>query len=72
MLKQPGTHEAIGGIVPTLQEAKMLIEKAGGTINRIEEGHAVGGVSKHTYPHINYTTPSGSKATLRVEGAYFH
>jgi hypothetical protein len=31
------------------------------------EGHAVGGVSEHTYPHINYTTPSGAKATVRVE-----
>lgn len=66
LLKQPGTHEAIEGIVPTLEEAKALIQKAGGTIDRIEEGHAVGGVSEHTYPHINYTTPSGAKATVQV------
>jgi RHS repeat-associated protein len=67
LLKQPGTHEALEGIVPTLEEAKQLIQQAGGTIDRIEEGHAVGGVSEHTYPHINYTTPSGSKATVKVE-----
>jgi len=66
-VKNPGTHEALDGIVPTIEEAKELIQKAGGTITRIEEGHAVGGVSEHTYPHINYTTPSGSKATVRVE-----
>jgi hypothetical protein len=66
-LKQPGTHELVEGIVPTVEEAKQLIQKAGGTVDRIEEGHAVGGVSEHTYPHINYTTASGSKATVRVE-----
>ncbi len=68
LLKQPGTHEAVEGIVPTLEEARELIRQAGGTIDRIEEGHAVGGVSEHTYPHINYTTPSGSIATVKVEG----
>ena len=67
LLKQPGTHNAIEGIVPTLEEAKALIQKAGGTIDRIEEGHAVGGASEHTYPHINYTTPSGAKATVEVQ-----
>ncbi len=67
-LKQPGTHEALEGVVPTVDEAKQLIQKAGGVIDRIEEGHASGGVSDHTYPHINYTTASKSKATVRVEG----
>lgn len=66
-LKRPGTHEALEGIVPTLEEAKYLIRQAGGTIDRIEDGHAIGGVSQHVYPHINYTTQSGAKATVRVE-----
>jgi hypothetical protein len=63
----PWIHEIVEGIVPTLEKAKQLIRSAGGTIDRIEEGHAVGGVSEHTYPHINYTTASGSRATVRVE-----
>ena len=60
--------QALQGVVPTVDEARRGIEKAGGVIDRIEEGHASGGVSDHTYPTINYTTASKSKATVRVEG----
>lgn len=49
------------------EEGNELIRQAGGTINRIDEAHAGGGVSDHVYPHINCTTPSDAKATLRVE-----
>jgi hypothetical protein len=66
-LKRPGTHEALEGMVPTLDEAKALIRASGGTIDRIEKGHAIGGVSRHTYLHINYTTASGAKATIRIQ-----
>jgi RHS repeat-associated protein len=68
VLRRAGTHENIGDIVPTLKEGVEMIKKAGGTIERIDKvGHAAGGVSDHTYPHINYTTSAGEKATLRIE-----
>jgi hypothetical protein len=47
-------------------EARNLIEAAGGTVDRVEEGHAAAGVSKHTYPHINYTNAAGAKATVQI------
>lgn len=51
--------------IPTEKEARKLIEEAGGTVKRVEE-HAPGGVSTHTYPHINYTTKDGTKGTIRI------
>jgi RHS repeat-associated protein len=66
IVRTPGTHEALEGLVPTFEEAKELIQEAGGTIDRVEE-HAPGGVSPHAYPHINYTTASGQTATLRIQ-----
>jgi hypothetical protein len=65
-LQQPGTHQSLDGVVPTVDEAVELIRASGGRVVRIERGHAAGGVSTHTYPHINYTTASGAKATVRV------
>jgi hypothetical protein len=44
-----------------------MIEESGGTIDRIEEGHGAGSVSPHDYPHINYTTASGLKATVQIQ-----
>jgi len=76
-LMKPGTHEMIAGEVPTRAEATEMIQQGGGEIQRggagepmdpgEEFGHDPGGVSDHTYPHINYETPSGVKATVRVE-----
>lgn len=62
-----GTHETILGKIPTQQEAKDLIIEAGGKIERIEGAHPVGGISTHTYPHINYYTASGQKAAIRIQ-----
>jgi RHS repeat-associated protein len=63
-LKTPGTHEHLDEVVPTRQEAERLIYLAGGKIQRIERAHGARG---HPYPHINYITETGEKATLRVE-----
>jgi hypothetical protein len=56
----------MGGTIPTQEEAVRMIAHNGGSIDRIEEGHAPGGVSPHTYDHINYTTSSGNRATVQV------
>jgi len=55
------------GKVPTKEEALHMISDAKGQITSIEEtGHAEGGVTPHTYPHINYTTKSGVKGTIKI------
>jgi RHS repeat-associated protein len=59
-----GTIETVGGRIPTQAEANMLIEDAGGTVQRIEPPHLPPNV--HQYPHINYTTSSGVKGTVRI------
>jgi hypothetical protein len=53
--------------VPSEEEAVKMIEDAGGKVERIEEGHAPGGVSPHENPHINYTTASGAKGTIEIQ-----
>jgi hypothetical protein len=65
-LKNPGDHPDLNGKVPTRQEANQMIQEAGGSVDRNDPGHAPGGVSTHTDPHVNYTTPSGQKATVTV------
>jgi hypothetical protein len=63
-----GILRAVGNKVPTYEEAVMLIEQARGTIQRVEGPHAVGGVAAHIdFPHINYTTPGGTKAHLQIQ-----
>jgi hypothetical protein len=59
------THTDVGGIIPTRVEAERLIYQAGGKIERIQKAHPPG--KGHTFPHINYTTAGGTKATVRVE-----
>jgi RHS repeat-associated protein len=66
-LKQAGTHENLGGKVPTREEATRMIEESRGTVDRQDAGHAPGGVSTHTEPHINYYTEAGQKATVIVK-----
>ena len=74
-LNQPNTPqgttdlpEGVDGKVPTRTQAKQMIEDAGGKVIRGEEtGHAPGGNSPHTYPHINYETAQGMKGTIRVQ-----
>lgn len=64
-VKGGGTLEAVRGKVPTQLEGEMLIDGAGGSIERIHAGHLP--PNPHTYPHINYYTPKGVKATLRIQ-----
>jgi len=45
-------------------EAVELLKKAGATIERIEAGHLP--PNPHCYPHINFTTPTGAKGTIRI------
>ncbi len=53
--------------IPTRSEAEALIVGIGGTVNRVEAGHHPSGVSRHTYPHINYTTSNGVKGTIQIK-----
>jgi hypothetical protein len=66
-LRQAGTHETLGGKVPTQDEAIKMIEESGGRVDRIEEGHGADSVSPHDYPHINYYTEGNVKATVRIQ-----
>ena len=66
LLNVAGTHEEVLKIVPTEAEARELIKAGGGAVERVEEGHSASGVSPHTYPHINYVTHAGEKATVRI------
>ncbi len=61
------TGDDLEGKIPTVEQALQLIEDAGGTVTRKDlEGHPEGGVSTHTYPHINYETAEGRKGTIEV------
>jgi len=66
-VKKGGTIENFNGNVASEAEARRLIEQSGGTINRVEGAHPKGGVSNHNYPHINYTTSSGVKGTIKIK-----
>lgn len=63
----PGTHKTISGKVPTQGEGEALIESGGGRILRVEEAHEP--PNPHTYPHINYETSSGQRATIKIQSA---
>lgn len=65
-LDEPGDHETVGGRIPTEEEAVRMIAHNGGAVDRIEPSHRPGGVSSHTYDHINYYTSSGDKAAVQV------
>jgi len=73
LLNEPNTSQGtvdrrdLLGKVPSEEEAVKMIEDAGGKVERIEEGHAPGGVSPHENPHINYTTSSGAKGTIDIQ-----
>ncbi len=73
LLNEPNTSQGtvdrrnLLGKVPTKDEAVKMIEDAGGKVERIEEGHAPGGVSTHPNRHINYTTSSGAKGTIDIQ-----
>jgi len=52
------------GRVPTVREAQDLIRASGGTVTRIEGPHNA--PNPHNFPHVNYTTQSGARGTIRV------
>lgn len=60
------THEAFGGKIASREEATALIRDARGRVDRIEGPHEA--PNPHNYPHINYTTGSGVKGTIRITG----
>jgi hypothetical protein len=63
-----GVIRTVKGKVPTYEEAVALIEKAGGTIQRVEGPHAAGGVAGHIdFTHINWTTAGGTRSHLAIE-----
>lgn len=66
-VRNGGTIEEVNGTIATQQEAIDLINASGGKIVRIEEAHPEGGLSPHTYPHINYETSSGVKGAIRIQ-----
>jgi hypothetical protein len=65
-----------GKEIPTREEATQMIEEGGGEIDRgrfgepmhegEEFGHPEGGPATENYPHINYRTPNGVKASVKV------
>jgi hypothetical protein len=65
-MDEPGTHRTIGGKIPTIQEAIDMIQSNGGRVECVDSAHPEGGVSTHTYPHINYYTSQDAKATVEV------
>ena len=44
-----------------------MIDENGGKVTRIEGPHGQDSVSTHDYPHINYETSTGAKATVRIK-----
>jgi RHS repeat-associated protein len=60
-----GTLKTVGRTIPTRAQAEMLIEDAGGTVQRIEGPHLP--PNPHQYHHINYTTSSGLRGTVQIK-----
>jgi hypothetical protein len=56
----------IDGKVPTQEEAVAMILESGGEIVRIEDAHAIGGDSTHTFPHINFKAANGARVAIRI------
>ncbi len=59
-----GTITSLNGGIPTKEQAMKLIEQAKGVVNRIDPAHQF--PNPHTYSHINYTTSSGVKGTIKI------
>jgi RHS repeat-associated protein len=65
-VKEGGTIEDIGGKIPSKNEALELLKEAGAKVDRIQGPHSP--PNPHVYDHINFTTSSGLKGTLRIGG----
>ncbi|GHT35579.1 hypothetical protein FACS189434_13610 [Bacteroidia bacterium] len=66
-VKGGGTIEKLNGKIPTKSEAKMLLQDAGVDMSKIREDPAHLSPNPHSYPHINYTTPEGTKGTIQIQ-----
>ena len=65
LVGQGGTNETLLNKVPTKEEAVRLIIGSGGRVDRIEGPHEA--PNPHRYNHINYTTQSGKKGTVKIQ-----
>lgn len=65
IIRTGGTITELAGKVPSKVEAIRLIRETGGRIERIEGPHAF--PNPHNYNHINYTTSSGNKGTIKIQ-----
>lgn len=59
-----GNITGLNGGIPTKAQAKELILQSAGNILRTEGPYAL--PNPHQYYHINYTTASGKKGTIRI------
>ncbi|GHV57992.1 hypothetical protein FACS1894182_08430 [Bacteroidia bacterium] len=66
-VKVGGTIEHLLGKTPTKEEAKMLLKEAGVNMSTVRTDPAHLSPNPHSYPHINYTTPNGSKGTIKIQ-----
>ena len=64
-VSEGGDIKSLNGQVPTEAEAKDLIREAGGKYIRTDKAHK--SPNPHNYRHINYLTPSGNKATIKIK-----
>ena len=65
IVRTGGTITELAGKIPSKIEAIRLIRETGGTIQRIEGPHSF--PNPHTYDHVNYTTSSGAKGTIKIQ-----
>jgi len=65
-IQKGGTHVDVG-FIPTLSQARQLLEDAGVDMSkiRVEDPHLP--PNPHTYLHINYPTPGGGKGTIPIQ-----
>jgi hypothetical protein len=64
LVDQGGTIRSVDGKVPTVDEARALINEAGGRVERFEPPHKP--PNPHDFWHINYYTSNGAKGTIEV------
>ena len=64
-VRNGGTINDLNGRIPTRSEAIDLIKESGGRVTRIEGPHNA--PNPHNFHHINYTTQSGARGTIRIK-----
>jgi RHS repeat-associated protein len=66
LIQKGGTHVDLG-FIPTEAQARELLEDAGVDMSKIRVQDPHSAPNPHTYPHINYPTPSGGKGTIQIQ-----